>query len=399
MKGCSTDCKIVQEYIRVAATHFDEVPGDDASGEEGPVGEASRDEISENEVIRIPRWTDGISEELQQLDARDRIFPLYAVFAAQVLLDIQNILSDQGLSRCASEVFSILDHTDSAQQANLEIADRINFSKQNEFLEDRAATFELIRQACRNTTQRYAFARNPIQVGLAYLEIVLHFNDWGTLFADKSGQPFRTIHIYNAAIQEGAIDVQWPDLDFVIGMHTPEYLFMGGFPRFCDDYCTRMRAAGGLRAITNGPFDQSRVRRLSMQLTKLAHLLRVCNHSGPDARNVRAEGLDLVVTVMKKYGRQTRKLKMDNGAKGAYVNMADLWKLFPRSLVLEPSSSLDDLGKAVDELLPILHFDYAGLSCCCFQLEEDFATVPDPPLFGLVETTKTTESETEKRNA
>ena len=56
----------------------------------------------------------------------------------------------------------------------------------------------------------------------------------------------KAIHIYNAVRQEGASNKPWPDMDFIIQMHTLKYLFGGGLPTERSQYIHRIRAATGV---------------------------------------------------------------------------------------------------------------------------------------------------------
>jgi hypothetical protein len=47
------------------------------------------------------------------------------------------------------------------------------------------------------------------------------------------------VHLYNAALKIGGLEQRWPDLDFIIEMHGPERLFVGGPPDNQDDFLER----------------------------------------------------------------------------------------------------------------------------------------------------------------
>jgi hypothetical protein len=58
-----------------------------------------------------------------------------------------------------------------------------------------------------------------------------------------------TIHLYNAAKQARCLKESWPDLDYLISLHTPEYLFFGCLPTEWKDFFKRFHLALGTGAL------------------------------------------------------------------------------------------------------------------------------------------------------
>ena len=228
------------------------------------------------------RWTDSISEAFEEL-RDDSDISLYTVFAAQVLLDIHEIILERGLVKGTAEALGTLIHVKSSRDLTQEITARMmpqdarNRVHVANVLKCRDDEFAAIDKAFREKSQRYVFARNPIQAGLASFHLLQHWNKWGTAVADMFGYPYKALHIYNAAIQERALDMSWPDLDHLIAVHKPGFLFVGGFPRSCNQYAEKMRLAGGA-SFTKDSVDNNRSRRLYLHVSKLFQVL-VVRHS------------------------------------------------------------------------------------------------------------------------
>ena len=54
------------------------------------------------------------------------------------------------------------------------------------------------------------------------------------------------VHLYNALIQSGHLDVPWPDMDAIIDFYGSDYLFIGSPPSSLEDYDRRHRLAAGM---------------------------------------------------------------------------------------------------------------------------------------------------------
>jgi hypothetical protein len=58
-----------------------------------------------------------------------------------------------------------------------------------------------------------------------------------------------TIHLYNAAKQAGCLTNTWPDLDYLISLHTPKHPFSGNLPTERKDFFKRFYLAFGAGAL------------------------------------------------------------------------------------------------------------------------------------------------------
>ncbi|KAI1609379.1 hypothetical protein EDD36DRAFT_69244 [Exophiala viscosa] len=295
------------------------------------------------------------------------------VFAAQVLVDIQRLLCDEGLAQAAIEVFATIKALKSTSEATLD------WTKNNVHLKadaqtalkvvetrqrDLAAMFDV----CREESHKRIVARNPVMAGLAVFHLVHNHYVWGGHFANSLGV-LETVHCYNAARQEGALGIAIPDLDFLITKHTPKYLFLSDFPRSGSQYFKIFLLASGGTVVSQN-FDFERCRFLCNHLTELLNLLLVLSRQSLKDRDEGVEHLQLILAVTKKYGHGTKHLRFDPN--DLSINAVDLRKLLAREPKLGPMALLTDLSSAVEDLLPEIYFDYSVLACRCSDLARSF---------------------------
>ena len=318
-------------------------------------------------------WTDGISEGFQMFGQDCPVPSLYAVFTVQALLDIHETLSDSGLAASAAEMHGILEHIKRVRASVMPVIHQMLPSSDHsrafcvQELQKKDRIFRAREHFCRNGIQNYVFERNPLSAGLACFQLLHHFNAWGTTVADPFGNPLKALHLYNAVKQENMLEVPWPDLDFLIDMHTSEHLFVGGFPRPGDNYCGRVLMACGGSVIT-GSVNLGRARYFSLQLTQLVQLLAMRNFLRPSERDVyQDEELQLVAVALNKYGLSSKRVTMSREIK---VNLPDLRKLLVKEDINKPQNTLVEVEKSLRAVWPIMLFDYAGLNCRLYLIQQ-----------------------------
>jgi len=59
---------------------------------------------------------------------------------------------------------------------------------------------------------------------------------------------FNSSHMYNMALKELPEASLWPDMEYLIDLHGPDYLFYGGRPATHKDYWTKFSLAMGISA-------------------------------------------------------------------------------------------------------------------------------------------------------
>ncbi|KIV82288.1 hypothetical protein PV11_04409 [Exophiala sideris] len=309
----------------------------------------------------------------------DGVLSFSTIFAAQILVDIQRLLCDEGLAQAAIEVFATIKALKSTSETT------INWTKNNvhlgktdaqtalKVLETRQLHLADLLDVCRDESHKRIVSRNPVMAGLAVFHLVHNYYSWGCDFADSLGV-LETMHCYNAARQEGALGLSIPDLDFVISRHTAEYLFLGDFPRSGSQYFKNFLLASGGTVVSQNS-DVGRCRFLCRHLTDLLDLLLVLSRRSLKDRDERVEHLQLILSVTKKYGHGTKHLLFNPN--DLSINAVDLRKLLAKERKLGPIALLTDLSSAVEDLVPEIYFDYSVLACRCSDLARSFEEAMD----------------------
>jgi len=68
----------------------------------------------------------------------------------------------------------------------------------------------------------------------------------GTFYDPRRGTILATLHLYNAVKQAKILDKIWPDMEYLISLHTPEHLFLGSAPTQRKDFFKIYQLASGL---------------------------------------------------------------------------------------------------------------------------------------------------------
>lgn len=76
----------------------------------------------------------------------------------------------------------------------------------------------------------HLFKRHPLLCGMMSFALTLTVREIGTTIVEAWGSILYTAYLYQALRQESALDALWPDMETFISIHTPEKLFVGGYP-------------------------------------------------------------------------------------------------------------------------------------------------------------------------
>lgn len=331
-------------------------------------------------------FTDSITESIQSLmnvegssmEDNSRSVSLATVFAVQIFIDIQRLLTDQGLSQSAIEVaMTMKTFKSSIEKCRIWFHDTADsrISRTNkgllQIIDEMERRLTQMWDICSDETYKRLLARNPVMAGIACLHLVWTYNSWSCQFVDSTPLLLKGAHIYNAARQEGELKQSWPDLDFVISLHTPQYVFVGDFPRSCSQYLGRFALACG-SSLTRRCLDVDKVRLFNTHLTRLASFLFDLSRVSLPARDRKAEQLELMATAMNKYGHGTKHIEMTKDNYRSLGNASHLRKVCANELQSGPMSLLGGLAQALGDLLPVLYLYYLIIARRCFDLEALF---------------------------
>lgn len=90
---------------------------------------------------------------------------------------------------------------------------------------------------------------HPLFCGLLVYWLNTSVRRFGIALANVYGSILSAVHLYNAARQSALLSMQWPDIDYIISVNTPERLFIGGLPTTPADYLKRFQIALGSSAV------------------------------------------------------------------------------------------------------------------------------------------------------
>ena len=92
----------------------------------------------------------------------------------------------------------------------------------------------------------YLLEHHPILCGLIIYWIETENRELGVALAMTYTTILSTAHLYNAARQSNLVPVAWRDMEYLILLHKPQQLFVGGYPTTPEGFFKRFRLAFGL---------------------------------------------------------------------------------------------------------------------------------------------------------
>ncbi|MCJ1373877.1 hypothetical protein MMC20_005107 [Loxospora ochrophaea] len=81
----------------------------------------------------------------------------------------------------------------------------------------------------------YLFSQNPLICGLLMFKWRSRMQEGGLCLVNMVGSLLNSGHLYNALRRTGNLSIEWPDMERVISLHSPERFFMGGRPTKPED--------------------------------------------------------------------------------------------------------------------------------------------------------------------
>lgn len=192
-------------------------------------------------------------------------------------------------------------------------------------------------------------------------------NSWLIIFAN--------FHLYNAALIGTESSWTWPDMEYVIELHGPEHLFVGGRPTDLEQCGPKMDLAGGIAQIRTSR-HRSAHEVHNKQRTLRSDAL-ICHLMAPrywmkDIKSRCREVADASLTAGEILIAVHRRLEQNQ----------QLTTPGDHELYLIPS--LDQVRVVVDDEWRHLQFDYLGLQQRCFKLLERLRDSVAPALQGTV---------------
>jgi hypothetical protein len=225
------------------------------------------------------------------------------------------------------------------------------------------------------------FKSHPLLCGVLIFHFNLRMQELGLILMNAWGTGIYAAYLYNA-IQQDASDlgVQWPDMDKLIELHTPEHLFLGPRPTNHEDSFKKICIATGM---DTAAFSQGRKFPKSAKLVRKARGLeeqsviskvfrsRYCHGNAVDlsTKNVEAVLNDLA-----------------NKKSAAEAGSKRMRKKFRRQQKLTTLQLLTALQERLIDEEQSLKFNYLGMNTRVLQLFKSIKAAVDPQMaskFGV----------------
>ena len=301
--------------------------------------------------------------------------PVWLAFAAQVYFDLQDLLQDAGMKRAAAQALTEYQTVqDGLSSYSNFLALRKEAYARGGGTTERLKKFERIMKmtveaslALKKESIQEILARDPTLCGLAICNLHLLSQVVGQLEADLWGSIVIAAHVYNAAQQEAILSIDWPDLELVIDIHSVQHLFIGGRPASRDKYYSRLSMAMGLSILAEKRPSRCGQRDLSTGRTPFCKLLNGLSRCSYDAKDDRAEDLELIVAMVTKDATARKKIKLLDGGT---LNRAELRRECAGLPTATSLQLLQQLEKHITTEMAELHFDYLDLTIRCCLLAE-----------------------------
>ena len=360
---------------------------------------------------------------------------LWTVFAAQVFLDIHHILRADisvafvqlqrlGLQakKTTGETLTFRDglRVDTWPAQNDQALYQNVIRKIDDFvLEDQihAMMKRLVKGVPLPEGKFRLYNQHPMLCGLFAFSIQLQLQEYGITYVNAWGSAMYTAHLYNALRQEGYCAQEWPDMELLIQLHTPERLFVGGAPTKTEDYLKRFslsmgysvsqyaanRRNRGAVASPQGPRGLYEISPVS-QIFKRRYCDNAATHdlSLENVETLLNERFEAAVPTDASAGAaevapstEGERSMKGHSVKVATVSLmrksettarANMRKRFQKTNKLSPVELLLALQVSMDEEIPELYFDYFAFHRTCWTVLRTVQQFLHPLLLKYYET-------------
>ncbi len=323
--------------------------------------------------VGVDQFREGLFETLHT-----KMIPAWLVFATQNFLDIQHILK-QDVIRGRQDfnlTFAII--RDRVQQHinHLEPLAAQNTLEGRDF---RAFEYCRLRFFGHKVQDlQTVFLLNPVGAGLREFFTIAWSRNMGT-YSPNSSDVIAMAHLYHVSRLQSQC-ATWTDMEFVIGVQTPEHVFLGGRPLTFEQCWRKAELSWGLSmrnylstSATPNPIIRpgSNLRMLDQDDIPVTNIF-FARGLTPQARDIErtTENLETVLTAAL-HGVDRGKFRQDDD--GKLINRSELLKRTSRM----PRATMSQLLLVLEENLvreeTALHFDYYGFRIVCCNLLKDIA--------------------------
>ncbi|MCJ1287916.1 hypothetical protein MMC26_007268 [Xylographa opegraphella] len=227
----------------------------------------------------------------------------------------------------------------------------------------------------------YLLSRHPLLCGTLAFKICLQIQEFGVILANAWGSVIYTAHLYNAVRQTGQLAIPWPDMDFIIDLHTPQRVFVGGAPTTPETFFKQASLMLGMSPET---FAQARTPGRTARIVHSQKGPRGLEENSPVAHVLRKrycadEPVELTM-------HNVEKLLNDKAQQEHGLLSRQLCRQWEKSHRLSQLQLLQTLRAALTHEIPRLQFNYVALHQRCIgllrrlreNLHEDFVRYISP---------------------
>ncbi|KXT09032.1 hypothetical protein AC579_2546 [Pseudocercospora musae] len=191
--------------------------------------------------------------------------PMHTIFATEVLLDIHHILREDAvrpfeeLQAVGTRVIAAADEwlgNTRSRPVTVWPAENDNIFKRVRAVAQEWTQSDIVARACATTRTRapgkprphWLLKNHPVLSGLLVFQLNALLQETGMIVCTTWGSMIYPAHIYNAAKQSADLDSAWPDIDYLISVHSPQRIFVGTPPTDAAEYLKRFLLAMGASA-------------------------------------------------------------------------------------------------------------------------------------------------------
>ncbi|KAK2754671.1 hypothetical protein FQN54_006804 [Arachnomyces sp. PD_36] len=321
---------------------------------------------------------DELGRGIRKVIAGEKIY-FWLVFAAQVFLDIHQLLGDE-VDRGFNDLYkraknlkanlkayfafsrnmSIDTWAPQNQQLLHQTYDRIN----KWILKDGMAELRQSYGAPIATVETPPYKllkNNPVLCGILAFQFTIIIQEAGIYLAGAWGSIIYPAHLYNAAQQQKQLDTPWKSMDYLIDLHGSSSVFAGNPPTDFEGYFRRATLMLGYsaeiyarnRRTNRGPVESVNGPKGLGEVSPVSNTFkdRICHYGNIDSCVATLETL------------------LNEIAQGADPRTSHLRRQFPnRKLKLTTPQLLSLLRANLEKEAPGLTFNYILMHCQCIRL-------------------------------
>ncbi len=220
--------------------------------------------------LEFPPAIDEISRAFRKVET-DGTIPLWLVFAMQIVVDIRGVLRED-VSRGFETICATGSRVTVTIQRYFRYSREIKGRKEKWHADNDSQILKVIgfiaewikqdkvSKAVRKHSKHwpedmgfevppfFLLKNHPLLCGLIDYWLNYMVREFGISLTNAYDTILSTAHLYNATRQSNLLLTEWPDMEYLISVNTPQRLFIGGVPTTPEDFFKRFHIALGASA-------------------------------------------------------------------------------------------------------------------------------------------------------